>query len=92
MRIPLQEPLDLRVTITARTPEEGQPQRMTVLWNDQPVGSLPVGTAWSDLHLVLPERAGVPGENFLCLQFARSLPGDDEAARLAAQVATIQLP
>jgi len=92
VRIPLQEPVDLRVVITVRTPEEAQPQQMTVRWNEQAVGTLPVGTAWSDLRLLLPARAGVPGENYLCLQFAKALPGDDEAARLAAQVAVIQLP
>ncbi len=92
VRIPLDGPADLPAAITLRAPQGAQPQRMTVLWNGHPVGTLPVATEWETVTIKLPAAAGVPGENALCLEFANALPGDDDSARLAAQVARIQLP
>jgi hypothetical protein len=91
VRAPLEAPLDLRVAITARAPAEVQPQTMTLLVNGRAVGSAPVGTEWGESAFLAPKDAVVPGENWLCLRFAREWPGED-APRTAAAVSAIQLP
>jgi hypothetical protein len=91
VRVPLDQPFDLRMTITARAPREVQPQAMTVLSNGRAVGSAPVATDWGESAFLVPATALVPGENWLCLRFSREWPGE-EGLRAAAAVSTIQLP
>jgi hypothetical protein len=90
LRFPIGEPTDLRTVIRARSPSPAT-QIVSVALNDVPVSSLQLSEEWTDLHLVLPARAMVPGENLVCLGFASSAPIDD-GREAGAAVAHIQLP
>lgn len=93
VRIPLEAPVELRVAVSARAPAGGQPQLMSVLWNEHVVGTATVGTHWGEHTVVLPVSAGVSGENALCLRFGRPAPRAEAAPQLAtAAVSRIQLP
>jgi hypothetical protein len=92
IRVPLEQPMDLRTTIRARAPGRlAEPQVATVELNGVPVASLPLSKDWTDLQLLLPARALVPGENLVCLAFALAAPTDD-GREVSAAVARIQLP
>jgi hypothetical protein len=89
VRVPLEAPMELAVSVTARAPGGAQPQQLTVLWNEHPVGTAPVGIEWGDARFTLPLDAGVAGENWLCLRFAKTLPNDREDRSLCAEVGRI---
>jgi hypothetical protein len=91
VRVPLEAPFDLRVAITARAPQQVQPQVMTLASNGHAVASAHVGREWGESAFVVPAAALVPGENWLCLRFSREWP-EEEGLRAAAAVSTIQLP
>jgi hypothetical protein len=92
IRIPLEQPMDLRTTLRARAPGRlAEPQVVTVEVNGAPVASLTVPEDWTDLQVVLPARALGPGENAVCLAFALAAPTDD-GREVSALVARIQLP
>jgi hypothetical protein len=93
LRLPLSAPAALPATILARAPAATQPQTMTVLWNGRPAGTFPLGTEWQETRVRLRAEDAVPGENFLCLRFARALPATrPEEAVPAAQVVSVELP
>jgi len=90
VRIPLEEPFDLRLEIEAFAPEAAQPQTMTVLANGAPVGAGLLAPEGSRVNVFIPEGRLVPGENRLCLRFSNGVPGGE--GRAAAGVWTVQLP
>ena len=91
VRIPLEAPFDLRVTIEAFAPPAAQPQTMSVTVNDVSVGAGALGPEGTRVPVFIEARHLVPGENILCLRFSNALPGDPET-RAAAGVWEIQLP
>jgi len=94
VRIPLQEPFDLRTVVTARAPDGLASQTVTVTLNGETLTSVGLPNEWRDIRFTMPERILVPGENTLCLRFGEALPPADRASapRVAAHVARIQLP
>jgi hypothetical protein len=91
VRIPLEEPFDLRVEIEAFAPPAAQPQTMSVLANGTVVGAGPLSPEGSRVQVFVPEGRLVPGENRLCLRFSTALPAEADRAA-AAGVWVIQLP
>lgn len=91
VRIPLDDPFDLPVTISARAPQAAQPQLMTVLVNERPLGAALLTPDWTDVLIPIPARNLLPGENALCLRFSNALPGPP-GGRAAAAISRIQLP
>lgn len=91
VRIPLEEPFDLRVAIEAFAPAAAQPQTMTVLVNGEAVGAGTLPPEGARVQVFVPEGRLVPGENRLCLRFSTALPAQGERPA-AAGVWVIQLP
>jgi hypothetical protein len=91
LRIPLEAPFDLRVTIEAFAPAAAQPQAMTVAVNGTTVGAGVLGPEGDRVPVFVEARHLVPGENTLCLRFNNALPGEPWT-RAAAGVWEIQLP
>ena len=92
VRIPLEEPFDLRVDIEAFAPPAAQPQTMTVVANGETVGAGPLLPEGSRVQVFVPEGRLVPGENRLCLRFSTALPAAEGERPAAAGVWVIQLP
>ena len=91
VRIPLEEPFDLRVAIDVRAPDGVNPQIMTIAVNDRFVSSSPIHQEWGRVSVVIPEDHLVPGENALCFRFSNALP-EEKGRRVAAYFEKIQLP
>jgi hypothetical protein len=91
VRLPLSQPFDLPVTISAWSPEPVQPQAMTVEVNGRFVGSSQLGPEWTDVRVLVPARELVPGENTLCLRFSNATR-PAKGPSVAACVSRIQLP
>ncbi len=91
LRIPLEDPSSsaLRGVVTARAPGRLEPQPMTVRWNDAVVASASLTREWQDVPFVLTPETSKPGENILCFEFTRGLPGGDGEA---AAISRVQLP
>jgi hypothetical protein len=92
VRIPLEEPFELRILVSARAPDGLDEQVMTVLSNGRVLASAPLPSEWSEVPVVVPEDALVPGENALCLRFHNALSHEGEGQPVAALVERIQLP
>jgi len=92
VRIPLEEPFDLRVDIEAFAPPAAQPQTMTVVANGKTVGAGPLLPEGSRVQVFVPEGRLVPGENRLCLRFSTALPAAEGERPAAAGIWVIQLP
>jgi hypothetical protein len=94
VRIPLDEPFPLRVSVSARAPDGVENQSLTMVANGNTLSSAPLSSEWTELPFVIPEEALVPGENVVCLRFATALPGevDGGEGEVAALVERIQLP
>jgi len=91
VRIPLEEPFDLRVAIEAFAPAAAQPQTMSVVVNGETVGAGALSAEGSRVQVFVPEGRLVPGENRLCLRFSAAVPAEGERPA-AAGVWVIQLP
>jgi hypothetical protein len=65
---------------------------MSVLVNGLELSAAPLPAEWTDVALVVPADALVPGENALCLRFPTSLPDEGDGQPVAALVERIQLP
>ena len=91
VRVPLEAPFDLRVTIDALAPPAAQPQTMSVAVNGVVVGTGTLAPEGSRVPVFIEARQLVPGENTLCLRFSNALPGEP-GTRAAAGVWEIQLP
>ena len=93
VRVPLQEPIDLRTVVTARAPEGLASQALTVALNGEALTTVPLSNQWEDIKFTMPARLLVPGENSLCLRFSDALPPNEQGGeRVAAFVERIQLP
>jgi hypothetical protein len=94
VRIPLDEPFPLRVSVSARAPDGVESQSMTMVANGNTLSSAPLSSEWAELPFVIPVEALVPGENVVCLRFATALPGELDGGEgdVAAFVERIQLP
>lgn len=90
LSIPLEEPLPLPVTVTARALRKAQPQVMSLVVNGTFIGSAPLGPEWSEARWSLPAERLVAGENAFCLRFRASAPGR-EGQQPAAAVAEVRL-
>ena len=81
---------DLPAVLTARAPRRLEDQTFEVRLNERAVATGRLGPEWSEVPFTLPGGAFVPGENALCLVFARHW--GEEGHSVAAQVARLQLP
>lgn len=91
LRLPLEEPAVLRLTIKARAPARLQPQIMTVLANQREIGTATLGTEWAEVPVLVPQESLIPGENALCLRFSRRDPATIEGGRVCAAVAWVKV-
>jgi hypothetical protein len=89
--VPLEEPFALRVSVSARAPDGLFDQTLALVVNDREIGSAPLGIDWQEIPFLVPEESLLPGENVICLRFAKGL-SDGEGPRVAAMVEKIQLP
>lgn len=87
LRLPFEQPMDLRASLLARRAPGATPRTFTVLVNDAAVFEGPLEADWSDSRFLLPASAMRPGENHICFAFSG---GEDEQA--AAAIARLQLP
>jgi hypothetical protein len=69
VRIPLEEPFLLRVSVSARAPDGVEDRTMTMVVNGRALTSTALSTEWAELPFEIPEEMLVPGENVLCLRF-----------------------
>jgi hypothetical protein len=91
LRLPLEQPFDLRLAVTLRAPRYCQPQTVDVLANDRLVTSAAVGVEWTEIPFVVPSQMLEPGENALCFRFQNAAPGA-EGEPVSAAVSTLRLP
>jgi hypothetical protein len=91
VRVPLQQPLDLRSFIRLRAPGRIAVQEMQVLSNGVAIAQAHFGTEWTDVPFTIPAASLRPGLNNLCFQFAQGRPGGEEGG-YAAAVSVVQLP
>jgi hypothetical protein len=91
VRVPLQGTTALRSFIRVRAAGRVPDQSMRILSNGHLVATVPIADDWADVAFTLPAESLVRGDNRVCFEFARSLPGEGEGSHAAA-VALIQLP
>lgn len=91
VRVPLEEPFDLKLVVEAFAPAKTQPQTMTLLINDVVIGASDLGIDWVEIPFEVPAIRLVSGENRVCLRFSSALPGET-GVQVAAGVGRIQLP
>jgi len=91
VRIPLEEPFDLRVEVQARLPEHLSQQTLSLAANGRIAGTAELASDWSSAFFLVPEALLMPGENRLCLGFSKAPPPHLEEP-VAAEVTRIQLP
>ena len=89
--VPLLEPRALRSSIRVRAPARIPEQSMRILSNGAVVATVPVAREWADVAFTVPAENLVRGENQVCFEFGRSLPGEANGSNAAA-VALIRLP
>jgi hypothetical protein len=85
VKLPLQDPFDLPVSVTARSLVEEQ--LMTLSANGQRVGGQSLPMDWAEVRFNVPAALLNPGENLLCLAFSQTRRNERAAA-----VRLIQLP
>jgi hypothetical protein len=88
VRIPLLRPVALEARVTARAPAKLGTQVTKVTLNGLVLAQVELDTEWGERSVPLPSSALVSGENLLCLEFDRALPGP-EGQRVAARVKRI---
>jgi hypothetical protein len=88
--VPLLEPRALPSFIRVRAPARIPDQSMRILANGVVVTAVPVGTEWADIAFTVPGERLAPGENQVCFEFGRSLPGEAKGSHGAA-VALVRL-
>jgi hypothetical protein len=91
VELPLEEPFDLRLALTARAPRRLAPHEVTVTLNEVPLQRITLDDTWREHALVLPTSGLRPGVNLWCLHYEKHLPGDD-GGEVSAAVSRIQLP
>jgi hypothetical protein len=88
VRLPLLEPIELRVVMTARAPAAVVPQTMGISVNGRALATRTLSAEWREVKFTVPAARLWSGENHLCFHFTRRLPGP---GGVAAAVATLQL-
>jgi hypothetical protein len=91
LRLPIARPFDLRTSVLVRTPPAIPRQNVTIVVNGRFFMNAIVTSDWRDVEFTVPAEMLRGGENFLCLQFERHLPGEP-GGQIAAAVARVQLP
>jgi hypothetical protein len=91
IRVPLQAPIALRSFIRARSPGRLSDQSMRIVSNGVAIATVPLSREWTDIPFTVPAASLRPGENGVCFEFSRTLPGESNGGNAAA-VALIQLP
>jgi hypothetical protein len=94
VRVPLENPLDLRISVTARAPGRLPNQAMGLSMNHGPVLWRPLPADWTEVPFLIPAAMSSPGENLLCVNFSEHVPTEEgeEGKAVAAAVTRIQLP
>lgn len=94
VRVPLETPIDLRISVSARAPYRLPNQQIGLSMNHGAVLWRPLPTEWTEVPYLIPASMSHPGENLLCVNFIEHVAGEegDEAREVAAAVARIQLP
>jgi hypothetical protein len=94
VRVPLENPLDLRISVTARAPSRLPNQAMGLSMNHGPVVWRPLPADWTEVPFLIPAAMSSPGENLLCVNFSEHVPTEEgeEGKAVAAAVTRIQLP
>ena len=94
VRVPLETPFDLRVSVTARAPNRLPNQAMGLSMNQGPVTWRPLPGDWTEVRFVIPAAMSSPGENLLCVNFSEHVPSEEgeEGKAVSAAVTRIQLP
>ena len=94
VRVPLETPLDLRISVSARAPYRLPNQQIGLSMNHGVVLWRPLPTDWTEVPYLIPASMSHPGENLLCVNFTEHVAGEegDEAREVAAAVSRIQLP
>jgi hypothetical protein len=75
--------------LLARAPRKALPQTLSLVLNGVEQGRAELGPEWTSLRFAVAPGSFRPGENRLCLRFARALPGEED--RPAAAVAELAL-
>ena len=89
--VPLLAPRALGGSIRVRAPARIPDQSMQILGNGVVVANVPVASEWADVAFTVPAESLARGENQVCFEFGRSLPGEGQGSNAAA-VALIRLP
>jgi hypothetical protein len=92
--IPLLDPRDVPVVVTARAPNRLPGQAIGLSMNQGPVSWQPLPTEWTDITFLIPKASANPGDNLLCASFTDHLGGEDEGgdgSAVAAAVSRIAL-
>ena len=94
VRVPLENPLDLRISVTARAPDRLPNQAMGLSMNHGPVLWRPLPADWTEVPFLIPAAMSHPGENLLCVNFNEHVPTEEgeEGKAVSAAVTRIQLP
>jgi hypothetical protein len=87
VRVPLDEPVELAASVTARAATNAA-QPMELVLNGTTIGAATLTRDWAEIPFVLPARGLVPGENTLCLKFG-SAAGASGEGQVAAAVSRI---
>jgi hypothetical protein len=88
--VPLLAPRALPSFIRVRAPARIPDQSMRILANGVVVTAVPVATEWADIAFTVPGERLAPGENQVCFEFGRSLPGEGKGSHAAA-IALVRL-
>jgi hypothetical protein len=89
--VPLLVPRALRGSIRVRAPARIPDQTMRILGNGVVVATVPLAPEWADIPFTVPAESLAGGQNQVCFEFVRSLPGEAGGSNAAA-VALIRLP
>lgn len=95
VRFALENPIDLRIFITARAPNRLPNQAIALSMNRGQFSWRPLPSEWTDVHYFIPASWANRGENLLCAHFSDHLAaeeGAEEGKEVAAAVTRIQLP
>ncbi|HVQ31500.1 MAG TPA: glycosyltransferase family 39 protein [Vicinamibacteria bacterium] len=80
------------VGLRLRAPRRALPQELTLVLNGLDLGRASLSADWTWLRFTVPATAFGPGENHLCLRFARGIPGEHGPAAAVAEVRLARRP
>jgi hypothetical protein len=70
--LPVASPSAVVVTVQSRALETAEPQFLELLWDEVPVGRLPMVPAWAEYRFHVPRDRVHAGTNVLAVRFARA--------------------